>query len=715
MTKEKIALIDHSYHKKTKSFSFFTDIFKPHFEIDMYWDYSWNRGPAPDYRSIAEKKYFKLIFLQVLPPPDVLEILNPKRIVIVPLFDGTRHVSDSLWMKYRHARFLNFSKTLHEKLERFGFESLYVQYFAPPLQNNMNRDSKKPGGFFWQRTDHITWEHIKRLISTADFERIHIHTALDPGARFVRPGETDIENYKITFSDWFENKKDFHLKMAQCDIFFAPRRFEGIGMSFLEAMAMGMCVAAPDEPTMNEYIRHGVNGLLYDLDDPRPLDFSDFRTIGKNARDFVKENHEKWTRARKEIVNFTSGGKDTDGQPVKERFKEKIRGLINKKKRVLIFYPHNPFKKTMGINSRFYRLLKYLQSRNCTVDMLSHRNFVDEWSETQGESEGLLNNLYLNDYKKSKQKEEELGTALSKIKPTEFPDLAFMDLRRQFDTLLKSGKYDIILMSYVHWGRLMESEALRERERRTLTVLDLSDFVTVNRLESIKGNFKIGEMIEEEIRRINMFDRVMCISTEEKSLFERFCKKPQFYYVPHMLPLNDSFPGVEKSVDILLTASDNPFNREGAAWFFEKVYPRLKSAYKIVIIGKVNKFLDKYKKKCKNVTFLEYVDDLDDYYRSSRLSMCPLLGGTGLKIKVVESLSFGVPVVSTSYGVVGMECRIGNGCLTSDDPREFSENIRNLLENETYRLEKSAEAVNFFKRSFSEDVVFKRLDTVFFN
>lgn len=721
MKRPKIALIDHSYHRKTLSFAFLSDMLGKHFDIDTYWDDSWNGGPPPDYPSMAGKGYSRLVFLQVLPPLDLLGRFDPAGMAIVPLFDGTRHVKDARWLKYRGARFLNFSQTLHRKLEGLGLTSLYVQYIAPPAPAGPHTGSAHPRGFFWQRTGAVTWEHIKRLIADTPFEGLHIHAVPDPGAGFVRPGEDDIKKHNITFSDWFENKGEFLARLGRADIFFAPRRFEGIGMSFIEAMAMGMCVAAPNEPTMNEYIRHGVNGLLYDYDDLRPLDFSGFKTIGRNAHEFVKENYKKWSGAEEEIVNYIAGG--TAGEKenpaparpsVKERLKEKIRGIKSKKK-VLIFYPHNPFQKTMGINSRFYRLLKYLKSRDCIVDMLSHQNFVDSWSDTDWESGGLLNGLYLNDYKQSKQTEVERGTALSKIKHTDFPDLAFTDLRRQFDALLKKNKYDIVLMSYVHWGKLMESRALRQRGRRTVTLLDLSDFVTVNRFESIKGNFKIGEMIEEEIRRINVYDKVMCISTEEKVFFERFCKKPQFYYIPHMLPQNGPVTGTQKTVDILLAASDNPFNREGTAWFFDKVYPRLPRDYKIVIIGKINRYLDKYKKKCKNVTFLEYVEDLDQYYRWARLSMCPLLGGTGLKIKVIESLSFGVPVVTTSYGAVGMECRINNGCLTADDPEGFAGHIRELLENKSHREELAAEAETFFKNNFSEDVVFKRLDTVFFH
>jgi glycosyltransferase involved in cell wall biosynthesis len=77
-------------------------------------------------------------------------------------------------------------------------------------------------------------------------------------------------------------------------------------MSFLEAMAMGLCVVAPNAPTMNEYIQNGVNGLLYDPENPKPLDFSRAHELGKAARLSVQKGHDAWTASKKEIVSFLS-------------------------------------------------------------------------------------------------------------------------------------------------------------------------------------------------------------------------------------------------------------------------------------------------------------------------------------------------------------------------------------------------------------------------
>jgi len=55
-----------------------------------------------------------------------------------------------------------------------------------------------------------------------------------------------------------------------------------------------MCVVAPDRPTMNEYVRHGENGLLYDPDHPQALDFSNARALGLAARRSIEHGFVRW-------------------------------------------------------------------------------------------------------------------------------------------------------------------------------------------------------------------------------------------------------------------------------------------------------------------------------------------------------------------------------------------------------------------------------------
>jgi len=84
-------------------------------------------------------------------------------------------------------------------------------------------------------------------------------------------------------------------------------------MSFLEAMAMGKCVIAPNVGTMNEYIISGINGVLYDIDSDNnvkiipealSLDYDSIQTMGQNARKSIELGYQYWLSKEKELVEF---------------------------------------------------------------------------------------------------------------------------------------------------------------------------------------------------------------------------------------------------------------------------------------------------------------------------------------------------------------------------------------------------------------------------
>jgi glycosyltransferase involved in cell wall biosynthesis len=99
---------------------------------------------------------------------------------------------------------------------------------------------------------------------------------------------------KIFTSSWTGDHDQYMDRLSESNVFFASRAAEGIGMSFLEAMSIGLCVVAPNAPTMNEYLQDGVNGLLYDPDHPAPLDFGRAGELGAAAHASVELGRKKW-------------------------------------------------------------------------------------------------------------------------------------------------------------------------------------------------------------------------------------------------------------------------------------------------------------------------------------------------------------------------------------------------------------------------------------
>lgn len=297
---KKIIYVDHSYHKKTKSNEFILNYLKEFFDVEVVWDESWkNDGTLPPDLSFVDKNYLGVLFFQSLPQKEILKNIKNENIIFLPMYDGVSHDYD-FWKDLYNLKIINLSKTLHSKLKKWGLETMYIQYFCKPHDFIPGAKNEV---FFWQRLDRVNICTMEKIFDKQKI-KMHIHKAVDPYQKFMQPTREQEEKYKITYSDWFETREQMLELADKKGIYIAPREYEGIGMSFLEAMAMGKAVVAVNNPTMNEYIEHGKTGYLYDLKNPKPIDLSNIEEVQKNAYQYMQEGYQKWERNKWKIIEF---------------------------------------------------------------------------------------------------------------------------------------------------------------------------------------------------------------------------------------------------------------------------------------------------------------------------------------------------------------------------------------------------------------------------
>lgn len=330
---KKIAYIGHGFHQKTKSTQFFIDILFKYYNVDFYWTMVMSYKSDFKKFKLDKKEYDALIFFQVLPSVEEIETCLCKNIVLIPMFDNDLAMKTFDWNIYYKYKFINFSKTLYEKMKFLKFpQNLYLQYAPKPIDNYYNRNltNKKPKLFFWQRSNHINWNLIKKIIDFNQIDSIHLHrieTDFGKDQWFEMPLDNDIKNYKITLSSWFKSKEELIKVMNECDIFIAPRLFEGIGQTFLEAMSLGKCVISPDFPTMNEYIIHNKNGILFDYLYPEKINLSNWKEIGQNAKNSIEKINQNWEDKKYSIIDFINN-KSSDFIPISyNEYLQKINNL----------------------------------------------------------------------------------------------------------------------------------------------------------------------------------------------------------------------------------------------------------------------------------------------------------------------------------------------------------------------------------------------------
>jgi glycosyltransferase involved in cell wall biosynthesis len=285
------------------------DMLRQESDVEIFWDESWRNGPRVNISRLGERGFDTLVLFQLIDRYTAAELKGSgcKNIILIPMYDQSGGWSDLYWLQYRDFKVINFSKALHDKLQRLGMQSKYFQYYLPPATAGSSDAGMNDGlhGFFWQRTDGITWDHIRRLIEGTDFRSFHLHLAVDPpGYEKVMPTDEEIRKYNITASEWFHDREDYFRVASRANVFFAPRLYEGIGMSFVEAIAQGKFIVAPDYPTMNEYIAHGVNGLLYNPYELRPLKFPPVDALASLVRQYAVEGYSRWCGQRTELMSY---------------------------------------------------------------------------------------------------------------------------------------------------------------------------------------------------------------------------------------------------------------------------------------------------------------------------------------------------------------------------------------------------------------------------
>ena len=80
-----------------------------------------------------------------------------------------------------------------------------------------------------------------------------------------------------------------------------------------------------------------------------------------------------------------------------------------------------------------------------------------------------------------------------------------------------------------------------------------------------------------------------------------------------------------------------------------------------------------------SVTIHEYVPDVSTIYSASDVFVVPLFAGSGVRLKILDALKYGIPVVSTTVGYSGLDLQPGRDFLLADDAESFASCISDVL------------------------------------
>jgi glycosyltransferase involved in cell wall biosynthesis len=149
-------------------------------------------------------------------------------------------------------------------------------------------------------------------------------------------------------------------------------------------------------------------------------------------------------------------------------------------------------------------------------------------------------------------------------------------------------------------------------------------------------------------------------------------------------------------------------NVDAMKWFIHSIWPIIlkeQASATLEIAGKGSEVFNNPSLQIKGMGF---VDSLDEFYFRKSIIISPLRYGTGLNMKIVEALSYGKVIVSTSTSIQGFEDK--SPFIVANASIDFAKCVIEMLENNADRLNKEAEISAYVNNVFDDISLLNELE-----
>lgn len=386
-------------------------------------------------------------------------------------------------------------------------------------------------------------------------------------------------------------------------------------------------------------------------------------------------------------------------------------------KNILIVSPEIPHPVYKGNQNRIDQTIRLLKDQGYTVNLAILNNNQKERKSTNIENElkaeyGGIGSVIVRRHPKFNSSSK--NKIIWKLKNSIFKnnkicnyDSCPRNFKKAVRNQINKTKPDIIIVNYLRIADVIP------RSFKGIKIIDTHDLSTDIMKADLKlskrKNFNLLEYEESERKWLNKFDKVIAINPREEIEFKSRFGVRECHTIPSFHKIDNNKIITHFNYDILFVGSASPFNIEGFLKFNAKAIPILKRtighAPKVALVGDICNSQAIKNLKDAHITKLGRVKDLSEIYQQSKLVVCPLLSGAGMKIKLVEALSYGKAIVSTPVGADGVKITNGIHAIITESWSEFANATKKILESDEIRSKLESNALSLAKEEYSYDSV----------
>lgn len=222
------------------------------------------------------------------------------------------------------------------------------------------------------------------------------------------------------------------------------------------------------------------------------------------------------------------------------------------------------------------------------------------------------------------------------------------------------------------------------------------------------------EVKDTEIALLRHYDNIIVLTDTDKDILSKELHHADIYVSPALTDAakqKDAIPFKPARELVFIGSGDHFPNADGVLWFAKEIAPILKEMgcdFKLNVIGKWNEeTTDIVRRLSDRVHFTGFVDDLTTFI-NGKISIIPIRIGSGMRMKIIDSVAASAPIVTTSKGCEGLAFKDMEDYVIADKPEEFAKAVTKVMGDNKLQEKMTVSAGAKLKGIMNADELIKR-------
>jgi glycosyltransferase involved in cell wall biosynthesis len=304
----------------------------------------------------------------------------------------------------------------------------------------------------------------------------------------------------------------------------------------------------------------------------------------------------------------------------------------------------------------------------------------------------------------------------------------FPAFEKELGRILQLASFDIVQLEGLYLMPYVETIRRHSAARVVLRAHNIEQEIwkrisqtEANPLKRIYFSLLARRLRLFEYAAINRYDLLVPITQRDKEEFDRMGNLKPAFVCPATIDGSD-FAGpvsVKPSRSLFFLGSlDWKPNQEGLLWFIRQVFPKVKLLDQEItfhVAGRNAPDWLRDKIRGDGIIFHGEIPDATQFIQEHGILVSPCFSGGGMRVKIIEAMTQGKPVITTSIGAEGLGAVPGNNILIGQSSTEFADHIQCLVKNPDFYVKIGTNAISFVRQQFNNMQITANLASFYIN